>query len=98
MASRRRRHPVFEYITNTRHYAPYAQNGTPVSPPPSDVMSRSPEDILALTVGASTVGENLQRGIELGALLQNQDGTLEFRRSAPIGLWLSRGHMPACAF
>ena len=61
-------------------------------------MSGSPEDILALRVGASTIGENLQRAIKSGMLLQNPDGTLEFQHSPQSGLWLSRGHMPACAF
>jgi hypothetical protein len=65
---------------------------------PGSTMSRSPEDILALKVGASTVGENLQRAIDAGVLLQNQDGTLELRHSAQIGLWLNRGDMPNCVF
>src|SRR5271170_6703172 len=58
----------------------------------------SPEDILALTVGGSTVGENLQRAIDSGAVLQNQDGTLELPRWPQHGLWLVRGTLPACPF
>ena len=70
----------------------------PSVPAPDNALSSSPEDILALKVGASTIGENLQRAIESGVLLQNQDGSLELRHAPQSGLWLSRGHMPACAF
>jgi hypothetical protein len=40
----------------------------------------TPEDILAFKIGNSTVGQNLQRAIESGAVLQHDNGSLELAR------------------
>lgn len=61
-------------------------------------MSRSADEILALTVGGATIGDNLQRAIELGALLQREDGTLALPRASSGDLWLISGNPPGCAF
>lgn len=66
--------------------------------PHKDAATGPSGDVLALTVGGRTIGENLQRVIASGAVLQNQDGTLEVQRSTPPGVWLVCGQMPDCAF
>jgi hypothetical protein len=40
-------------------------------------MTKAPDELLALQVGASSVGENLRRSIASGRLLEKADGTLE---------------------
>ena len=46
-------------------------------------MPLTPEDILAFKIGGSTVGENLRRAIEAGAVRQHDDGSLAL--PAPSG-------------
>jgi len=61
-------------------------------------MSSSPDDILALTIGGSTVGENLQRAIESGEVLQREDGSFELQPLLRRGQWLFCGKMTGCDF
>ena len=41
-------------------------------------MSKSPEELLALQVGDATVAENLKRAVEMGELVEEEDGCLRF--------------------
>jgi hypothetical protein len=40
-------------------------------------MTKAPEELLALRIGATTVDENLRRSIETGRLIEDADGTLQ---------------------
>ena len=39
-------------------------------------MTKSSEELLSLRVGDTTVGENLQRAVASGKLVENTDGTI----------------------
>jgi hypothetical protein len=61
-------------------------------------MTMSPDEILAFKVGGATLGENLRRAIESGAVTEREDGTLELPKPPANDLWLISGKMPGCGF
>ena len=53
------------------------------------------DQLLALRIGGQTVAENLQKAVDSGALLQNEDGTFEFPPSEPTtSPWISSHNAP----
>lgn len=64
-------------------------------------MTKTPEDLLALRFGESTVGDNLRRAVEAGDLAETADGRLE-RAGEPVASfnWIAVQHGPPmeCGF
>jgi hypothetical protein len=64
-------------------------------------MTKAPEDLLAMRVGASRVGDNLRRAREKGRIIEREDGTLALTAKAkePV-YWMYVSHGPSlgCAF
>lgn len=63
-------------------------------------MAMTPEEILAFKIGDSTVGENLRRAVEAGAIRQHDDGTFALpARCAPdTYVRIRNGPRLACRF
>ncbi|MEJ2377815.1 MAG: hypothetical protein P8Y71_21295 [Pseudolabrys sp.] len=64
-------------------------------------MTKSPGEFLAMQFSGVTVGENLERAIEAGTLIENNDGTLELaadRRNETIWMRVPHGPPLACDF
>jgi hypothetical protein len=64
-------------------------------------MTAAPEKLLAMRVGESTVGENLQQAIQSGKLIESEDGTLHLAASRVPGTsWVSVKNGPglSCSF
>lgn len=63
-------------------------------------MTKPSTDLLALQFGGATVAQNLERAIESGQVIENDDGTLQVKPTASSGNWLIESHGPPldCAF
>ena len=64
-------------------------------------MTKTPEELLALRIGATSVGENLHRAIESGRLIENEDGTLQLADNPKQNVdWVYVSHGPPldCGF
>ena len=64
-------------------------------------MVKSPEELLALRVGDATVGDNIRKAVEAGALVEEADGALRFPGPRPPSdNWaeVSNGPALACGF
>ena len=60
-------------------------------------MSKSPEELLALQVGDATVAENLKRAVEMGELVEEEDGCLRFAEPRQQSQQLGNGRQRAAA-
>ena len=64
-------------------------------------MTKAPEQLLAMRIGATSVGENLRRSIESGRLIEDEDGTLKLAGDPNQSLsWMYVNNGPAlgCGF
>lgn len=64
-------------------------------------MTKAPENLLALRIGATSVGENLRRSIAAGRLIENEDGTLKLAgdpRKALSWMYVTNGPPLGCGF
>jgi hypothetical protein len=64
-------------------------------------MTKSPEELLAMKFGSATVAENLQRAVEAGKIVENEDGTLSFaQKQRHNRYWVTVKHGPSldCRF
>ena len=64
-------------------------------------MTKEPEELLGLRIGATNVGENLRRSIASGRLIENEDGTLEIASNAKQEvnwMFVSNGPPLGCGF
>ena len=58
-------------------------------------MTKSAEELLAVQVGEGSVAENLRRAVASGALIENDDGTLQLADDQPRnGNWVAVNHGP----
>ena len=64
-------------------------------------MTKAPEELLNLRIGATNVGENLRRSIESGRLIENDDGTLQIAKDPKQEvnwMYVSNGPPLGCGF
>jgi hypothetical protein len=64
-------------------------------------MMKTPEELLSLRIGASSVGDNVQGAVEAGRLVENEDGTLQIAGDPRQQVnWMHVTHGPSldCGF
>jgi hypothetical protein len=64
-------------------------------------MTKAPEQLLAMPVGATSVGENLHHSIASGRLTEKEDGTLEITGNPKVGvswMYVDNGPPLGCGF
>jgi hypothetical protein len=64
-------------------------------------MPKSPEELLTMRFGAATVAQNLQRGVETGRMIENEDGTRQLAQiPRHVGKWITESNTGtlACQF